>query len=515
FLAGFDLGRVEDRSTRVCPKCGTVVSAEDVDCPMCGADLVSARMGTSQRARAGRKGAAPSEYYGNALREGVKYLGKKQSLAWKSVILFSIFGVLAMLGWLMLVWCHNWPPQMFWIFVASILTLFLPGWVWVVQNQLIRRALEPKREKYPVRMEPFIAVSLGIKAFAWSLIFGLPIWMLLGLPGLVLTKMESGTGPILLAVAAGLFLPVALVSWPVAQAHFAMPLTWPGWAIHKVLPDVGKNIGPSMHWAVFAFLTAVPIMGIATGGGFLAWKDLSTLSETLAYNADVNADKDALLYAEQEQLEATPEVTEGAKRETKDIEWMRLLWPSVAIVLTALPAGFWLVFNARTAAYFVKLFRPNIDELIAHEKEYVYVAKSADERSLETKSTESWATVFASVGVAVALGLAGGAIFATFNDDIGYLYGMGAGIAIMGGLTALGGKIAVCKIAWEESAIWAIFCFFSPFDIVLFIYSIKNWHAAKLPFVTYLLANAAVALGYVLMIMGVVSEVVAAQPPAN
>ncbi len=171
---------------------------------MCGADLVSGGMGMQQRARAGRKGAAPSEFYNKAFREGLKYLGKKQSLAWKSVLMFGIFGILAMIGWLMMIWCHRFPPQVFWVFVSSILTLFLPGWIWLVQNQLIKRILEPKREKYPVRLEPFIAVSLGIKAIAWTLIFGLPIWMLLGLPGLVLTKTESGAGPILLIVAGAL-----------------------------------------------------------------------------------------------------------------------------------------------------------------------------------------------------------------------------------------------------------------------------------------------------------------------
>jgi hypothetical protein len=485
FLAGFDLGRVEDRSARVCPKCGTTVSAEDVDCPMCGADLATGGMGTTQRARAGRKGAAPSEYYGKALREGTKYLGKKQSLAWKSVLMFGIFGVLAMLGWLMLVWCHNWPPQMFWIFVASVLTLLLPGWVWVVQNQLIKRALEPKREKYPVHLEPFIAVSLGIKAIAWTLIFGLPIWLLLGLPGLVLIKMDSGMGPILLMVAAGLFAPLALVSWPVSQAHFAMPITWPGWAIHKVLPDVGNNIGPSLHWATFALLTFLPVAGIATGGAFLGYKDLKTLADTLAYNADVNADKDAVLIAEQDKVEIPPALAEGAKRETKDIPWAKLLWPSVAILVTALPTGFWLVFNARTAAYFVKLFRPNIDELIAHEKEYIYVAKTAEEREKAAEEANTWTATLLSTLVLGLLGLAGGVVYATFAD-VGYFIGIGNGLIIAGALMNFGARVAMAKIASESSVLLAIAVFL--FEIVTFIYGIVNWAETKHPYASFLLS---------------------------
>jgi hypothetical protein len=484
FLAAFDLGRVEDRSTRVCPKCGTIVGAEDVDCPMCGADLATGGMGTAQRARAGRKGAAPSEFYNTAFREGLKYVGKKQALAWKSVMMFAVFGVLAMIGWLMFVWCHRTPPQAFWIFVSSILTLFLPGWIWLVQNQLIKRILEPKREKYPVRLEPFIAVSLGIKAIAWTLIFGLPIWMLLGLPGLVLTKMESGSGPILLMVASGLFALLALVSWPVAQAHFAMPITWPGWAVHKVLPDVGKNIGPSLYWAVIAVMTAIPVAGVGVGGYFLGWKDLQGIADTLAYNADVNGVKAEVEYLEKEKQEVPPALTESAKRETKDIPWKNLLLPSAAIALTALPLGFWLVLNGRTAAYFVKLYRPNIDELILHEKEYVYVAKSAEERDKAAEAANTWTATFLSVVVLSALGLAGGVVYATFSD-VGYLKGIGTGIWIAGLLLLFGSRVAIAKIAWEESAGWGIGVFL--IDLVLIIYCIRNWGETKFAFVQWML----------------------------
>jgi hypothetical protein len=513
FLASFDMGRVEDRSTRVCPKCGTIVSTEDVDCPMCGADLVTGGMGMQQRARAGRKGAAPSEFYNKAFREGLKYLGKKQSLAWKSVLMFGIFGILAMIGWLMMIWCHRTPPRAFWIFVSSILTLFLPGWIWLVQNQLIKRILEPKREKYPVRLEPFIAVSLGIKAIAWTLIFGLPVWMLLGLPGLVLTKTESGAGPILLIVAGALFAPLALLSWPIVQAHFAMPLTWPGWAIHKVLPDVGKNIGPSAYWAVLTVMTAIPIAGVAAGGYFLGWKDLQTIADTLAYNADVNGDKQQEYYLEQEKEEVPPALAEGADRETKEIPWMKLLLPSVAVVLIALPAGFWLVFNGRTAAFFVKLYRPNIDELILHEKEYVYVAKSAEEREKSAEAANTWTATFLSIGVLALLGLAGGVVYATFSD-VGYLGGIGTGLVVAGALMNFGARIAMSRVAFENSAIAGIGVFL--IELVTFIYGIVNWAETKFPYVSFLFSYVLIFVGSVMMGIGeAMSEAAAAAPPGG
>ncbi len=96
-----------------------------------------------------------------------------------------------------------------------------------------------------------------------------------------------------------------------------MPLTWPGWAIHKVLPDVGKNIGPSAYWAVLTVMTAIPIAGVAAGGYFLGWKDLQTIGDTLAYNADVNGDKQQVVYLEQDDEEIPPDLAEGASARRK------------------------------------------------------------------------------------------------------------------------------------------------------------------------------------------------------
>jgi multisubunit Na+/H+ antiporter MnhF subunit/ssDNA-binding Zn-finger/Zn-ribbon topoisomerase 1 len=509
FFADLDLDRLEDRSTRVCPKCGSMVGQEDVDCPVCGADVQTGGLGTAQRARRGRKGAAPSEYYSKAIKDAARYTGKKQSLAWKSVGIFAGFGVLALLCWMMVIWTHNLPPTVFWVFVASVLTLLLPGWIWLVQNELVKRTLDPKQEKYPVRMEPFIAVSLGIKSISWSLIFGLPVWLVLGLPGLILTNMESGSGPVLIIIACSLFAILALVSWPIAQAHFAMPVTGPGWLVHKVLSDVGRNIGPCLHWATFAVLTAIPVAGIAAGAWLLtpAVDDLTALVETLEYNSQLGAAKQAVEDAQERREQPTEEMTRAAQGEFRDIDWMLLLWPAVAIVVTALPLGFWTVYNARSAALLVKLFRPNMLELVGHEKEYVYVVKSREEREKQAEESQTWTTVFASVGVTAALGLAGGVIYATFADGVGYLEGIATGLMLFAGLMSLGSIITICRIAWDDSPLVAIASFF--IGIVLIIYCLTHWEKTKYPFVTLLLLTLVSFIGVGLQIFAAASQVAA------
>lgn len=506
FFASLDVNRIEDRNTRVCPKCGTIVGAEDVDCPMCGADIATGGLGVKQRARRGRKGAHPSEYYGTALKDAAKYLGKKQALAWKSFGIFACFGVLALFGWLMVIWCHNWPPQWFWGFVATILTLLVPGWVWLAQNQVIKRTLNTKEEKYPVRFEPFIAVSLGIKAVVWSLLFGFPCWVLFGMPALLI-GIDEPAGLTLLAIAVGTFVPVALVCWPVAQAHFVMPITWPGWAVHKVVPDAIRNVGPSLYWATFALLTAIPMAGIAAAGVFVAGPKLTTLVDTLTENANIRADKQAVELEDPKRgMVASEAARQNAQRQLLEEDWTLALWPAGAILAVALPAGFWTVYNARTAALFVKLFRPNIANLIQHEKEYKYVAKTQEERDAEAAATKqaTWAGMLVTLFLAAALGSAGGLIYATFGEDVGYLYGWGTGLFWGGLIMHVLARLAIIGMAWQESPFWGIASWW--LDIVLWIYAIRNWEETKFMFVTYWAALIFIVIpGAILQAVGTVA----------
>jgi len=511
FFASLDVSRIEDRTTRVCPKCGAIVGAEDVDCPMCGADLVTGGMGTKQRARAGRKGAAPSEYYGTALRDAGKYLGKKQALAWKSFAIYAIFGTLALFAWLMVAWCHNVPPQAFWIFVASVITLMIPGWGWIVQNQLVRRALNTKEEKYPVRFEPFIAVSLGVKAVFWSLIFGFPCWVLFGMPALLI-GLDSPAGLTLLAIAVGTFVPIALVCWPVAQTHFVMPITWPGWAVHKVVPDVLKNIGPSLYWVTFTLLTALPMAGLAAGAWLVAGPKLQSHVDTLVVNSGIRADKQAVELEDVKRGNVASDAQkENAKRELLEEDWLLPLWAAGAIAAISLPAGFWTVYNARSAALFSKLFKANIANLLQHEKEYKYVAKTQEERDAEAAKANqpqaTWGGVAVMLFLGAALGSAGGLIYASFGENVGYVYGWGTGLWWGGVVLGALARFGIIGMAFQEDTMWGLGCVWVPF--VLDIYSIKNWAETKYLYVMSWAAFFLITIpGFGLQVMGVVAEAV-------
>ena len=241
------------------------------------------------------------------------------------------------------------------------------------------------------------------------------------------------------------------------------------------------------------------------GGAFLAADDLATLIETLTYNADVDYDKHVVALAEESKQEPPADAVEGAKRELKEWEWMQLLWPSVALIPVSFLAGFWVVYNARSAALFVKLFRPNIGNLIQHEREYVYVAKTFEERVMEGEQKQAtWGGVAVMVFLAAALGSAGGLIYATFGEDIGYLVGWGTGLFWAGLITAGLCRFGIIGMAFQENALWGWGCI--VFDPILLVFTIKNWAETKYVFVTGIAALFLVTIpGMLLMIAGAVA----------
>ena len=427
FLSTLDLSRVEDRKSRVCPRCGNIVGAEDTDCPACGADVDTGGLGTAQRLRKGRKGAAPSEFTQKAPAEGGRFVAKQQGLIWKTVLIFTIFANVAMLAVFMMLWVYNIPPLMFWGFISTVVLLVVPGWVWSMQGQIVQRMLNPRDEHRPLRFEPTTSMALGVKTLIWSLAFGAPIWLLLGVPGAWMVSSENPTGWILLGIAAGAFLALAAVCWPVVQAHMAMPITLPGWQVHKVLADVGKNLVPSLAWAGLAFGTFLPVAAVIGGCGYWAWNDYETLSNQF----QASAAYDQTLAASE--LDKTVPKPEG---DAPEIEWSRMLIPSLVWLLVSVPAAFWVVFNTRTAGLFVKLFKLNLS-LTAEERQYVYKARTAEERERDAKSRQGTQTIYVAAFLAAALGAAAGMIYKTFADGVGFLEGIGLGLLGAGALYLL------------------------------------------------------------------------------
>ena len=493
FIAGLDLDRLEDRNVRLCPKCAAAVGPEDIDCPMCGADLTTGGRGTAQRARHGRKGAAPSEYYGKALKDAGRFLVKKQGLAWKSFFVLLLAALLVECCLFMIFYSSHTPPRVFWSLVLLVPALMPFGWGWHLQNQLVRRALNPKLEKDAIHFEFFTGVSLGIKTFAWLLAFAFPFWLLLAAPGLLMSFASGPLGLILIGIGAGLAVLTATLAWPVVSGHMAMPVSTPGWLLWKAYGDVGRNLGPSLFWATFAFLTALPLIGVLTAAGFFALPDHIEFQSQLAYNGRIDLAKNIVESddAKKDPSAVDEQLVADSKLTPKEVDYSLMIWPLAFLPVIALVQAPWLVYNARSAALFVKMFKPNI-ELVGQEKEYVYVAKSLEEKEKAAKQAQTWQATFLTPAVLFALGAAGGMVYATVGTDAGYLHGLGWGLVVAGALGAIGCRFTVIGMAFQESPLWGFGTLF--IDIVWLAYVVKNWAQTKYAFVSGVLSVAFVLM---------------------
>ncbi len=511
FLNDLDLDRLEDRNVRVCPKCGAGVGPEDVDCPECGTDLTTGGLGTAQRLRHGRRGAAPSEYYGKAVKDAGRFLVKRQGLAWKSFFVFLLAGLLVEGCLFMIFYSSHTPPRVFWAAVSLVPGLMPFGWVWHLQNSLVKRSLNPKLDKDPIKFEFFTGVSLGIKTLVWLLAFAFPLWLLIAAPGFALTYANAVTGWIVFGVGAALAALTAAIAWPVVSGHMAMPISTPGWALWKAYADVGRNLGPSLFWTTFACLTGLPLLGVLAAAGFLAAPKQLEFQDALAYNGRIEVA--AEIVAGDDKEAAKDEATVAAsKLEPKEVDSTLMIWPLAFLPVVALAAAPWVVFNTRSAALFVKMFKPNID-LIGQEREYVYVPKTLEEKEKAAKAGNEMGTVLASSGVAFGLALAAGVMLATFTEGTGYLAGISTALQVVGSLGGVFAHFRIVIAAFRESVGWGLLTLFVPCGDL--IYCGQAWEARKTLAVSLICMWVIQAIGLALLFAAAAQAVAPEAAPAG
>jgi len=263
FLDALDMGRVEDESVRLCPKCGApLYDEEEAECPACGVDVRTGQHSARRKRKMALKGADPSEFYKAAWSDSWEYLINHISLTMRLTGLWTAFVVLITLCYYGLrVWTGYdlgyteggepfnslWlavqytiplvgdsPPQIFWKGLAIVIYLGFPGTYWSISHQIISGTLESRDKPFKVVFEIVTSVALGIKSLVWAYVLVLPFaWT--GLAGLL---------PIL--------------CFPIAMVHMTRPYAHPAWIPWDMLRIFFKNMGQSLYWLMMAFATYLP-----------------------------------------------------------------------------------------------------------------------------------------------------------------------------------------------------------------------------------------------------------------
>jgi uncharacterized RDD family membrane protein YckC/DNA-directed RNA polymerase subunit M/transcription elongation factor TFIIS len=245
FLSGLDLGSVEDTATRVCPKCGQPLMEEETECRKCGTDTMTGGMGRKAKRREKIRqmgGADPNEFYTHVWKDSWAFIKEHKDLVLRTGLYWTVLNLgLAASTFFGAVVCVNLPPKSFWIGIAVVCAMAVPGWYWSLSNIIVQSILR-KEPLDRVNFDFFTAVSLGFKSYIWAYILTLTL-------------------PIPL-------LPLAV--FPIALIHMAMPYTykaWIGWEMAKIFV---KNIGQVLYWWVVFLAVQFPVLAILGGLTYLA-----------------------------------------------------------------------------------------------------------------------------------------------------------------------------------------------------------------------------------------------------
>lgn len=505
-LATLDLRKVEDANARICSKCGNDMSdldEEETECPNCGFDIEAGGMGAKARKRAMR-GPDPADFYPGLAKGAMKFVGKNQLLAWRTDAYILVCLLISLACAFMYLWLSQWPPRVFFGLCFTVSFLVIPGWLWLLDTEVIKLTLERKDKFKRLNFDFFLASSKGVIALAWAVVGAGPILLIPGLVGYYLVN-YSGSPPWVMGVCLGAGLIPVLWMLPITMSHMTMPISTPGWMFWKVTQFWSRSVAACTVWLMWLFVSSIPLIaGVAIIGA--VWgNDISNIVQTMEKNADITR-----------RITAAENAPKGGKNakvidisaigKPVDVDLKPLIGPVIVLVAMCLPIGFIGMFNMRTNGQYTYYFKDRL-ELIDKLKEYKYVSKgrkSEDDddapRTLQQDATEGIVFVL----VFLLLGVVGGMLYGSLSSvgvPIGILEGARIGLTI----AALIVGISIIGAAFRESVVWGILVLIPCVNgVSVIVFFVKHWeNNRKLFFQWITLVVAQIFLVIAILAMGV------------
>ena len=395
-LASFDLRKAEDTNARICFKCGfdmQYLDEEETECPQCGHCPETGGQGKKAQKKAMR-GPDPADFYPGLAKSAWKFVVKNQALAWRTDAYVAVCLLISMFCAFMYLWISAWPPRAFFALCFTVAFMVIPGWLWLLDIEIIHLTLERKDKFKRFNFDFFLASAMGLMSLAWSVAIALPLMAVpLGI-GYYLVN-YSGYPPWALGVCAGIGAIPALWMLPISMSHMAMPISLPGWMIWKVVPTWTKTIAPLSVWLMWLFLTTLPLTGAAAVIGGVWGNDIDTIVTTMESNAKTHRDRRAAENAPKGGKNAPPPPDPSTIGTIENVNLMPLIGPAIILLLTSLPIGFIGMFNMRINGQFTYFNKTRLG-MIDKRKEYKYVAKEKrgedDEDELKPRTLKQDAT---------------------------------------------------------------------------------------------------------------------------
>lgn len=524
-LMSFDMKRAEDTAARVCPKCGFDMKyqdEEDNECPECGFDTSVGGMGVKAKKRA-MKGQDPADFYPNLVSNGGKFLSKNISIAFRTIA-YTLVALTIALGCAFLyLYISMWPPRMFLALCGTIAFLVIPGWMWVLDVEIVKLVLERKDKFKRLNFDFFMASAMGVATVAWCCAFVLPLMIVPGLIGFVIVRAMDGSPEIAFpACAAAALLPV-ISMLPVVMAHMAMPIPYKGWMVWAIVPIWARNFKASMYWFLWFIITNIPAIAGLTTVAVLYASTVQDIVTTMEKNAVINRavfDAKENPNAKKKGQKAKDPVSTA---DLKEVDLTPLIVPVVVLALVLVANGFSSVFNMRTHAQFVYYNKIWLD-LVDKRKEYKYVAKKVVDEDEEEKPKTLSQMITDSVAfflIFTLLGGIGGMLYGSisgFGVLAGIVYGVYWGVSI----AWFAVYVDNVKMAFQESAIWGLITIFGVYPIGFLVFIFRNFEERKSQLIRMIVGAVASVVVFCFVLVMILSgwvqfgapEVPPLEPPA-
>jgi uncharacterized RDD family membrane protein YckC len=193
----------------------------------------------------------------------------------------------------MLIWCDRTPPKMFWLGMAVIFTLGIPGWYWFLNGKIIQATMEEKPKIGRIEADFFSSIALGVKSVAWPYILGLPVtvWFMISGAGVLIAWIDESIArkiAIIILDAAdvakekwpnepdfrldpkyafeplrwvgGIAVVLSRFCFPIAQVHLNGTHSYKSYLPVDMLVLFFKNIGATLYWLVMWLAVHLPMV---------------------------------------------------------------------------------------------------------------------------------------------------------------------------------------------------------------------------------------------------------------
>ncbi len=455
-LLTFDLTKAEDADARICFKCGydmTYLDEETTECPKCGMDLSTGDLGEKARKKA-MKGPDPDKFYSTIWSDQWKFVFRHQGLVWRTVAYVLIASIIMFGMMFSYLYVPLWPPRLFFALMTTVAGMMIPGWLWFLDQEIIKGTLERKDKLKRINMDFFLCSALGVKWVLWHFCVALPI-MLIPLLIVWLLKLPPLVGGIVAAIT---YLP-ALPMMSIAMGHMIMPHQENGFMIWKLAPAWFKTFGPTFLWTTLLFTVHIPVLACVGTAAALYGPALNTMAAQMDENAAIYRAKRQTEIGDKKDREKAAK-DPLVQREFHKVNYMPIVVPSLLWVLGCLLLGYPAVYIMRVNGQLIWFFRENFD-LQMIERQYKYKAtlpRPGEEEEEKPKATKV-VVLEAVVGLAFCLliGGIGGFVWSSMNNTP-------VGESILNGLSwginfaFFSGISMIAKESWEEGPGWGIVC---------------------------------------------------------